>query len=90
MSRSYRSVAASVAENKLKRPHAYCAAPRCLWRLSSGPCPKHKFVSESPGIVDVLEAKAYRRYLCVKCHVNAPQTNSMLCRECDADRGVVA
>lgn len=39
MSKSYGAVAASVAADKAKRPSKYC--PKCLWRLSSGPCPKH-------------------------------------------------
>lgn len=35
------SVAKRVRERKEKHPHLYCPHPRCLWRLSSGPCPKH-------------------------------------------------
>lgn len=41
MSKSYGAVAASVAANKAKHPDKYCASPKCLWRLTSGPCPKH-------------------------------------------------
>ena len=27
--------------NKEKHPELYCPAKNCLWRLKSGPCPKH-------------------------------------------------
>ena len=39
------SVARSVRQHKEKRPELYCAYPKCLWRLSSGPCPKHRIVA---------------------------------------------
>jgi hypothetical protein len=35
-------VAAKVSENKLRHPERYCAAPRCLWSIASGPCPRHR------------------------------------------------
>ena len=35
-------VAKSVRENKERHPEQYCAAPRCLWALRSGSCPKHR------------------------------------------------
>jgi hypothetical protein len=35
------SVAKRVREQKDTRPELFCAEPRCLWRLSSAPCPKH-------------------------------------------------
>ncbi len=38
---SHGSVAKSVRLRKESRPKLYCANARCLWRLSSGPCPKH-------------------------------------------------
>lgn len=34
-------VAASVRANKDKHPEKYCHHRTCLWRKSSGPCPKH-------------------------------------------------
>jgi hypothetical protein len=38
---SHGQVAASVRANKEKHPENYCSNPKCLWRTSSGPCPKH-------------------------------------------------
>ncbi len=40
-------VAASVRRNKENHPERYCADPRCLWALRSGPCPKHKIGADS-------------------------------------------
>lgn len=34
------SVAKKVREHKEAHPELYCSKPNCLWRLSSGPCPK--------------------------------------------------
>ncbi len=28
--------------NKRDRPELFCPTPRCIWRLSSGPCPLHQ------------------------------------------------
>ncbi len=30
-------------EDKEKHPEKYCTNPRCLWRKSSGECPKHSW-----------------------------------------------
>ena len=38
---TYAAVAGRVRRSKEAYPERYCADPRCLWRLSSGPCPKH-------------------------------------------------
>jgi len=38
---SHGSVAAKVRQEKEASPERFCSDPRCLWRLSSGPCPKH-------------------------------------------------
>jgi hypothetical protein len=35
------NTAAKVRQRKEKYPEAYCADPKCLWSLKSGPCPKH-------------------------------------------------
>lgn len=75
---------------KEKRPQDWCVNPRCLWHTSrSGPCPKHeKPVTTSNAtdpFVEALEGMAYRRYLCMRCHVNEPISNSQLCAECHAD-----
>lgn len=29
---------------KEKQPDLFCANPKCLWRRTSGPCPKHETV----------------------------------------------
>lgn len=34
--------AASERKRKGRSPEKFCADPRCLWRLASGPCPNHK------------------------------------------------
>jgi hypothetical protein len=34
-------VAADVRREKERRPHLFCAERSCLWRLASGPCPRH-------------------------------------------------
>lgn len=51
---SHGAVAAKVRRDKEARPDHYCSDPRCLWRLSSGPCPKHRKGSASAeeGVVD--------------------------------------
>lgn len=38
---SHGSVAKAVREQKERHPQWYCPDPKCLWRLSSGRCPKH-------------------------------------------------
>lgn len=38
---SHGSVAAKYRQDKENYPESYCQEPRCLWRLSSGPCRKH-------------------------------------------------
>jgi hypothetical protein len=35
------NVAGDVRKAKEKHPENYCSNPKCLWRTSSGPCPKH-------------------------------------------------
>jgi hypothetical protein len=35
------SAAKAARERKAAHPDKFCANARCLWRLSSGPCPKH-------------------------------------------------
>lgn len=34
-------------ENKAKWPELYCHAANCMWRVKSGPCPKHGERSEA-------------------------------------------
>lgn len=46
------SVARRVRERKELRPELYCRF--CLWRLSSGPCPKHP-AREAQAIAQVIE-----------------------------------
>jgi hypothetical protein len=38
---SHGQVAARVRADKDAHPERYCPERRCLWRLSSGPCPRH-------------------------------------------------
>lgn len=38
---SYRSVAASVAQDKEQHPEKYCPVHRCLWRSYGAYCPRH-------------------------------------------------
>jgi hypothetical protein len=38
---SHGHVAGQVRKNKEAHPERYCSNPKCLWRVSSGPCPKH-------------------------------------------------
>ena len=38
---NHHHVAARVRQNKEANPERYCSDKRCLWRLSSGECPKH-------------------------------------------------
>ena len=35
------SVAKKIREYKEAHPERYCPTPKCLWRMSSGPCRKH-------------------------------------------------
>lgn len=37
---TYAAVAGRVRRNREAHPDLYC--PKCLWRLSSGPCPTHR------------------------------------------------
>jgi hypothetical protein len=48
-------VAAKVAANKEKHPEKYCSAPRCLWAMSSGKCPKHPNAPIHMGRVVVVD-----------------------------------
>lgn len=83
--------AKSARLNKEAHPERYCASPNCLWRLSSGNCLKHmkpRVVTTSNAtdpFVETLEGMAYRSKLCLRCKVDPPMSNSMLCVECDAD-----
>lgn len=38
---SHSSVAKAVRQQKERHPDQFCANPKCLWRVSSGRCPKH-------------------------------------------------
>lgn len=49
------NAAKMVREAKERRPLDYCANPRCLWRLSSGACPKHPIKKPRP--IDDLRAR---------------------------------
>lgn len=46
MSKSYRTVAASVAEAKRRHPEKFCPVDRCLWRTGGGRCPRHPLPKE--------------------------------------------
>lgn len=48
MASSYRSVAASVAQDKEQHPENYCPVKRCLWNTrpqGGGCCPRHKHLA---------------------------------------------
>lgn len=46
-------IAAKVAARKEAHPEQYCSAPRCLWALRSGPCPKHPYAAKHLGRIVV-------------------------------------
>ena len=46
-------VAAKVAADKELHPERYCTAPRCLWAVRSGKCPKHPHAAIHMGRVVV-------------------------------------
>lgn len=57
MSKSYGQVAASVAADKRKNPNRYCGDSRCLWRISSGICPKHpNLVRPAIDVFDLMDS----------------------------------
>lgn len=63
---------------KERRPQDWCANPRCLWHESrSGPCPKHNRAASDPRLAVNL---------CLRCHINEPLPEKMLCADCAADR----
>lgn len=53
---TYRSVAATVALDKLKHPEKYCPATRCLWVTRGGYCPRHAGTVRKPVQSEVSNA----------------------------------
>jgi hypothetical protein len=43
---THSTTAKKVRVDKESHPERYCEDSRCLWRVSSGPCPKHPIKRE--------------------------------------------
>jgi hypothetical protein len=46
--RKYTSGPGAVRQRKEAKPWLYCTDKKCLWSLSSGPCPKHPGLTPAP------------------------------------------
>ena len=62
---SHGSVAKKVRLHKEEHPERYCPNSKCLWRLSSGNCPKHMRLTEA-------ELEGYRL---VKAHAEVAKSH---------------
>lgn len=95
------AVAKAVRLHKQARPELYCDGnERCLWRLSSGPCPKHPVVpipmhrlaaimeySMDGANPDTLRDDLSRRYPEMVQHAPPPQHEELLVRYADGEWG---
>lgn len=66
---------------KEAHPERYCHVKNCLWRVyPDKPCGKHG----TPVVRDDDIEEGVN--LCLRCHVNEPMPEKMLCTDCAADR----